>query len=186
MLARRGECSSKLLFRSSHPRSLGDRVSASRPPLHASVALDNVLNFLLCDALVLGPVRALLAKKMYTFEVIVARDFILEPNHALEPASIQAQIGISEQLFLHERAEWSSILFDSRILLQIRPVIQRVVIYIINDMLQIETRKSVNQSVLETGLNAKDILHDRGHGALCCVALIDDIKCDALIARSRY
>ena len=37
----------------------------SRPPLHAPVALDHVLDFLLCDALVLGSGRKLLAKNIY-------------------------------------------------------------------------------------------------------------------------
>lgn len=40
---------------------------SSRPPLHAPVALDHVLDFLLCDAIVLGPGRKLLAKKNIHF-----------------------------------------------------------------------------------------------------------------------
>lgn len=50
----------KLLFSSSS----NVIIISSRPPLHASVALDYVLDFLLCDALVLGPARKILAKRV--------------------------------------------------------------------------------------------------------------------------
>jgi hypothetical protein len=93
----------------------------SRPPLHAPVALDNIFNFLLRDALVFWSVRVLLAKlQILVFVSFTARGdeyHILEPNHALKSGPVQRQIGVSQQLFLHERAQRSSVFFNASVFL---------------------------------------------------------------------
>lgn len=62
MLPRHDEYSHKLLLLPSRPHALDGAMVTSRPPLHASVALDHVLDFLLRNALVLGPGGVIVSK----------------------------------------------------------------------------------------------------------------------------
>jgi hypothetical protein len=97
--------------------SMIDDATPSRPPVHALVALYHCFDFLLRDFLMYGSVGSQYGG--YGLDCSNKP----EPNYTLESASVDAQICILQQLFLHERTQWRSIVLNASSLLQIRPIV---------------------------------------------------------------
>nr|POE49459.1 hypothetical protein CFP56_50376 [Quercus suber] len=106
-----------------------------------------------------------------------------EADYGLEPTAIDTQIGIPKQFLLHERTQRSAFPFDPRGLLQIRPVVQGIVVDVVDDVLEIQAGERVDQRGLEPGLHPEHLLHELRHRPLRRVALIHHVEDDPLSGR---
>jgi hypothetical protein len=135
------------------------------PPVHPLVALYYFLDCLFGELLVLVSV-ILLVMSRYPLSF---RKNSREPRLLFKQASIQAEMVIAQQLLLHKRAQWRR-RADTSLLLQLRPWVERFIIHLVDDMVQIESRKGRYQGAVKAGLDAKHLVHKLGGGSLACSA----------------
>lgn len=90
-----------------------------------------------------------------------------KPHLLLKQPPIQAQIRIPQQLLLHKRRQWRRIAYPS-VLLQIRPGVQRLIVHLINHVVEIHARKRIDQRTVEAGFDLERIVHEGRHCALGC------------------
>lgn len=127
--------------------------NALRPPLHALIAVDNLLQQLLID---LG-------------------FLILEPDQLLQPRSVHAQIGILEQLRLHKGRQGPGLRYPG-VLKQASPGAEQLVVDVLHHVVQMDLGKVGDDGALEARLDAEHVADQVRHGPLRRVALVDHVE----------